>query len=593
MGKRRLPCAWRAPTENAWNEQGDPLWVARDSLDWEALEAVCGVFEAELDRTVAALTKPPSEFEDRGMVVAVGKEAREAASVYAHLTQRRWRFVEDLSEQDALCGVELVVTTVDALTPDFFESVYQAGGKSAIGVLAATNAERLRRAALVRSAAAHLGSGERWKRSVIIRDDPRGESSNALATFDECTSRPPSLMVLTTHSDGFHAHYGKRPVLCSIKESCVGGDPARAPNCVLEGVCNQLDVRLEDVRRSGAMLSGCDLVAQVLLWATCNGVVPSTDLYDPSWGVGAQLLENSRIGAFVTTWEQSVWTDGASERLAEYLESGLCLGECVARVNRAFGSEGHGGRLCLFGDPRIRFAARDGKEEQSEDRPTTQSLRLGRGLASDLDAVRALRFGLREKSFFRPRDDVLRQCAALDRAVRSAARGGGNIEGPLSEVFKRLIDPPAWIERARLETTAPCPVRCPACDGVARRRFVGGEEKSPLRREIVDCPRCGRVRDAPEEFAARLRIDGDGTARLLDRGPQGIGGTAHLVVRRPPSKTPDTYVWPSSADGRFTEMGPRIEWPDGLVTASLRMVMSNRFAFLGAVHRVKSGDDEA
>jgi hypothetical protein len=333
----------------------------------QALESVVSVFGA-LPRPVRG-SPGQAEPDSEEVVAALGKDADDAARLYAHLTRRHFYPASDLSQLKQADPLAVLVTTPPWLCGDLLTTLYDEldPGSWAPGIICA-EPQTLRLQVLARSAAACLSGPLETRRidifpafevgrfSLIDREVFGGLAD--AADTREALERGAGIVSVQTHSDGLDACLGPNLTVCPMNWMPLNAGRSRSSRCVETGYCHRHESSLPDVLRSGWLMSPDDIKSRILIWDVCWGIMPANGLVDPAWGIGARLLANCSIGAVLTTWELSFPRPRLMNRVGTAIDEGKTVGEALYRFNRSSEAKQAGQRMCLLGDPRVRLPPR-------------------------------------------------------------------------------------------------------------------------------------------------------------------------------------------------------------------------------------------
>lgn len=557
------------------------MWPARSHADRRAIERVARVFDLDA-RAVRALPGRTDAGDE--LVLGVGPATRAAARLYAHLTHRRCRVVDDvraLAHASADDPPSVVVALEDDLDARMLETVHDA--PAVAGVVAAPDPSALTAAALAKAAAARGPGGADVSHVALFplftsgaADEARPWRRVSSLTGPDVDAGTSGLGVVAaaTHSDGVDAHLGDA-TLCGV---AAGGAPgaARAPTCIVAGRCHRLDAPLDRALSSPSLVSPATLSARVLLWMTCLGVVPTTWPVDRRGTVGTHLLANASIGALLTAW-----TIGrVDERMTTALTDALAAGASAGAALGAYRSSVDGGyphaRLALFGDPRTRATPAPAQAPDVR-LPAGRRVDARAEGAPDPFGVDVARASLRAGAVA----GLEPQRRALVDAL--GARGGAGLcEAAVAYVAARGWS--SWTadwSAGAASVHAAHGVACRSC-GQPAEVYVGVLASGARRRTTV-CPSCNTVEDGPVRWRAPVVEVVPGNALALRWRPDGAWA-ARLRLSSADPAARASWPWPRAGGGLpravFRPPGP---WPVGPVR--ITAVVASR-AGLGVVTRI-------
>jgi|GEM_PF-2481246 len=622
MEERILPIAFSPDDLFCVNSESRAVWPIRSREDHQALAQITELFGAEMKEVNSQPGKTRAGLED---VVGLGEDVEDAARLYAHLTNRRFRPAINL---DALMlqGVPtVIVTQSSSLKSELMEFLYEPRRNGwATGIIAASTTEGLYRQVLVRAAAAVLRVPTKTIRIDFSPELPISrtvadgqEVLGGKASADEIKAalgRGADLLTAYTHSDGIDAYLGPELTLCPMGFNPVEADEMLSPRCIVTGMCHRLaNTTVKAGLRSGAFLSPHALSARIFIWNTCYGLLPPDGMVDPAWGLGSRLIESASIGALITTWEISITEDGHTEKLSRDLMRGIPCGDALARFNRSQDSRRFGShRLCLIGDPRVQLMAQMSgglKRSFSEAPHRVQLQTLRRDSASH--HIKPTKLSDLTFKFNRGRTSLLRECLSLlvseasdkqfltERETLGSIRDydrAAQLQEPLEDVanavgqtmrsailkcvFKRgkLFD--VWMPVANNYKSLKPSHRCFVCGKKTNTTIAHFPLPQWSSRRISICPRCGVIDDSPHNSQFTFSLSDTGVVRLKGSLPakHWKGG---VLLGCPGVADNVGWEWPALANARPERMfSIPDKWPPGLVRVSIVMLWRDQFAIV-------------
>lgn len=448
--------------------------------------------------------------------------AEQPAALYARLTGRRhihWPEPEALRLPSA---TEIVVASVDALSFRFVETLYDpARAASAPGLILGIDQAELQRNILIAASAAALPSPPLERivqyhsalsleaigsdgRTLLGRDVPDIRLEKILGEGSD-------LLIVTTHSDGIDAPVGRK-VICPLLPSPIEHRGVNRPTCLLTQHCHRLKVGLSEALASGRLISPRAIRSRVVLLRTCFGLLPNGALNDYRYGLLRSIAANPKVGAVIASWNVTFADSTATEHVVDALRAGASLGAAVAEFNRSPAACQTGDRMCLVGDPNLRFA-RSGPIPQRRTADRKQRSPSGAKVAG---AASPLASNSRTSATF------LRDYLTWSVHWQPVGAGPGfeDAAGKVRPMLRRSAEPDgdmAGRNRAQIVSaigggiTLSCKVwcgyakpigavraasDCPACGEAVTRIEFRLSTPGRLRRRLLNCPRCGIVEDA-------------------------------------------------------------------------------------------------
>ena len=561
---------------------GRPVWPLTDVGDEVAVRRIAGVFGAALcpvpdARQVsdARTCHSPDE-----TVVALGRNVVQAARVHAHLTGRGLRHADTLAALVAGSRPAVVVTAPEGLTAELLDWLYD-GGDTIPGIICADPGSPILRQVLVRAAAAALsGSAPAILREVFptlpLAHGHDGTAEIAGGMADPASRRQMltagfGVLTVMTHSDGVDAFLGPGLTSCAMDKAHPG--PSAAPRCVLTGCCHRHDRPVREVLASPTIIPPDAFAAGVLVWDVCFGVMPAGSIVDPRWGIGRRLADSAGIGALVTNWQITLSSPGSASRLGREIAAGTSVGTALRQANHGLPRADRSHRMCLFGDPRVRFAPGQ-LPGNTAAVPTTASC-----VPAPEPALSLLQSAMRIAA---TADD---RHAAIARRALEATDPGTDLAAMRTAVLEYGLSRGKLLESWLLLVQALSPLpnrRCPVC----HRRADHIEAILPPHpaRRLLFCAICGIMEDMPVGLEAGIALV-DRTLALSASLPPGPVSAGILVAAAHPADT-IALAWPRTADGDLAgqAMLPR-QLPPGPLRLSVFLVWDGSFAVVSRMMR--------
>lgn len=546
---------------------GHPIWPYGNAETLVALTHLAELFDSSVVEVQPSEGIARIRRRCRGVVMSVGAETGDVASLYAHLTNRRFQAARSAVDVERR-RPDVLVAPPDSLTPDLLRRLYSHPGW-APGLITGGSREALLRQALLRAAASRL-CGQTPGTHVDVNpleehgriDLGHGEMLGGRASPAELSRALGSgsaLLTVFTVGDGVDASLGSF-VLCPMARKPSGGDAP--PPCVSSGNCHRLQLPMADAIDSGRIVAPEAIATRVLVLRACWGIQPASSLYGLMWGYGHRLADHDRVGAMLTTWQVTIGSSSDTGPLARDLARGTRLGTALARFNHASSSRRTGQLMCLLGDPGVRIATRA--------QPSPALRRSPRRGRSHLDAhqqqlaflaacVETMVPSEEQKATHTIARDAIAACqrsawSGLPLAPDDPS-GRAMREAVLAFLCRHGTIPAYhWMKLASPAGAKDSSARCLACgqrdrEVSFRLRVVGAGARA-----MHICPRCGLTEDRPahrgrigltiEDGVAclhRLHVQEDWSGALLFRPLVGPN------VSRP---------WPAAKDGRPASRAP-------------------------------------
>lgn len=559
-----LPVAPASGAACMSNAAGNPIWPYGDGETLSALTHIAHLFDSTV---VEEKPRSPSKEQCRrqrgGLVMSVRAEAGDVASLYAHLTNRR--FEAGRGNEILACRPDVIVAPLDALTPDFIRQLYSHPGW-APGLITGGSPEALLRQALLRAAAVRLcgrTSGKRvdvrpsaehgridigfWE--VLGRRSGRTQIRRALGSGSE-------LLTIFTVGDGIDVALG--PVLLCPMTRKPAVSKETAPPCVASGTCHRAQIPMTEVPTSSRFLAPEVIAARVLVLHACWGIQPAGSLYGPTWGYGYRLADHDRLGAMLTTWQLTIGSPIDIEPLARDLGRGTRLGKALARFNRSTSARRTGQLMCLLGDPDLRVST------QVRAPVLRRLLRLQESPHDDDGQLAFLAAYLGTINSKRESKASLAAARAAVAACQRRLWSGLPItpDEPLAAAMRqsvveflcmhRILPTKHWIDLAYPVSEKESGSRCFACDQFDREvsfqlRVIGAGA-----RKMKICVRCGLTEDGPAKLG-RVSLSIEREVARLSLSPPRRGWAASLLFL-PNVGGPVVRRWPTAAGGEPASM---------------------------------------
>lgn len=474
-----IPILYAKQPEFRYGHNGHPVWPVWSASQFKALRRLTLLFGAGL-RPCAGTVTFDSRPRREGVVGWLGRECREPAMLYAHLTGRRCGPFEP-SHAGYLA---VLITTFPRIEAELLETLYPLSRYCAIapGMIAAATVPQLWTQVLLRSAALCLAPSMPFRRVDLNSTlDIKVHDFSALPwrILGGCAAKQvvaselragSALLAFSGHSDGVDAKLLDDLTLCPRSGWRDVGIP-RPPRCHHNGFCHRQEMAVGDATVQGRLLGVGKIRAGILVASCCTGYLTPGAIVDWRWGFGHQLACSLNLGAVAISWRIFSASRTIASPLADLLSQDLSAGKAVAIANA------QGDSFCLFGDPDFHLTP-----------PPLMAALLSQGSSAST-------------SIPLPPPPDIRQLAAV----------------------RKLVD--LWWASSR-QCAVASGVPCPHCKApLALRLAEAGEAWGGLRRVGI-CPRCGIVEDVPDSSGGRIDLNlttGALAFRRRDGKPAGAG----------------------------------------------------------------------
>jgi hypothetical protein len=576
-----------------------PVWPVASEAEQALLHAAAAVFGAR----TAQLTALPSARPVKslaGQVVGLG-DVEADVELYAHLTNRTWCLAHSVDELAARTYPEVILTVSLRLDPDLVEFLYYASsGGAKAGILWGRNKAELAQLVLMRSAASML-SGASINRSVVVdctsyhAERNRDVSKMIRASLEADAG----VLTVAAHGDGYSTRLSKQMAMCAMDSLPAFADRARAPRCVVTGICDKFEKPVREAVREGNIRPPEGMVARVLVLASCLTAFVGSSTLDSAWTHLARLVLNPRVGAVLASPNVMIFSGASiSQDLSQDLAEGVPVGRALADYEDSPTVNEFGSRFLLFGDPRTR-AAPGGTGAVNAHRLASHQAhpRLqGGGVAvrdHEISMLRLLATHIRPDM-----RDVASETSRCALAALNVYEGAPESRPKRVGDWMRFVllghlatgkvqTPEAWLNAAYFKCERKTR-KCPLCGlrlCVYSVRFGSGYE-----RKVLQCMRCYLVADRPASSRLELRVQ---LPQIEIRDPPISGDwvAAAFVI---PSRARDTTVhfWPRDASGapaaRVT-LSPS-GWPTGPLWVRFAIIAGTSVHVAGALAKTPVAD---
>lgn len=478
---------------------GDPVWpivsdrmmtILTKSIDAFGLRAV----------QVSAAPSRISLLRD-SYVLAVGKRYYSAGLLYAHLTRRKFRFINKWSHNADLDLIKVIVAAPEVLTVDFFDKIYLHNrGRQGIG-LVVDDPEFILDQVIIRSAATKASMAPSRTRIDVYPDLSIPASYRQMGLIGslgnvsdivEAVTLKAGVLTVSSHSDGIDAQIGQL-ILCPMDKPYRGAPPSTPPPCIEASRCHRLGISVADAQSSDRIVRPEMFVATILVWIVCWGIRPRPSLIDPRSGYIFRMLRSPTLGCIVTAWDVVITRSMEASSLSADLASGISVGDSVCRQNLA---DWTGRRqLCVFGDPDTKIS---GGEPAAEYR-----------VAENRSFYERADDGAQYSKFYRSiierdlREDDAR-AHEVEESLRKFSEGArpDQLDTVQSALICYLLKRGHyicndWMREAEFKEEPGTRTNCMFCGLRTVSLVATVPSLLDQKREVTACPKCGVVLDAP------------------------------------------------------------------------------------------------
>jgi hypothetical protein len=193
-----------------------------------------------------------------------------------------------------------------------------------------------------------------------------------------------SLLNILTHSDGIDAYLGPKTV-CPMNRIPFSVKKDRLPSCQVSGTCHRHNMPIQDALRSDLLFPPEMIIARILVWQVCWGLLTQQATIDPLWGIGLRLLQHTALGAVITPWQAVLADYDSLDDLARRICSGLSVGDALSEFMRSGAARRSGLNMCLLGDPKVRLPIQSSAARS--DRPIKVKQRKPIPLETDTEGI--------------------------------------------------------------------------------------------------------------------------------------------------------------------------------------------------------------
>lgn len=569
--KLRLPVA-RSPDPNILTlRHTQPVWPICTPGQEQQLRELALLFGADLDvvipETGAAALRP----RNNATVISLGRQCAAAGRLYAHLTQRRHRTIDDPRELSEHGPVAVVILLAARLDAEFLASLKTATPpRSAVGLICGPTVDELMPQILLRSAALRLGGSVPATQADLF---PLHHTSKVNAGLEaelgdggnETTlASGASVLSVLTHADGVCAYLGPSAVLCPI-EDLNGSGAEPKPRCIVTKSCFRCSAHSPNGPHA-IRIPAPVVRARFMVLESCATVMLNDSAVAYSWSLLHSLCSRAVIGGIVANVGVVQAYANNVRAMAGKVQSGKRVGEALHGFLSSAEMRRTGRKMLLFGDPDMRAAPRT-PERARQDLPVDQPGTNGTATTA-LTQLGLYRVILASAHGYEQYKTVANKAlVSLLGYEFAAAHKASKLEvdqsapGPMMRA--RLLDylaslpllSSAWQSLADLELAAD-KANCPHCGREASALVGRFHLPGVASRKVLQCLHCGVVEDVPAQFSMCIAIRKD-VAVLSGRFPKGPG-SGRLTLRSPDKDATISIEWPFLRSGAPAK---RVELP--------------------------------
>ena len=555
------------------SKNGSPVWPLRTSEEERALRNLATYLGLDLLETEGFEGAVSAQ---AGTVVALGSDAHAEARLYAHLTGRHVKCLDDSYSLEEVLPVEVIFTTPRHVTSPLLDHLYKSDLETAPGIIYANTREEMRLQALLRSVAGLSGAPIKPERvdfcpmlsvkSNTFSDRLLLDREAGAEKIEETLRDGAEILNIFAHSDGIDANFGPL-VLCPMDRHPLGGSPASRPTCAVTDVCFRLKMPVESAIASGRLLYPEQLSARILILRICHGLTVAPSIVDEVWSLVSRLHRSVSVGALVTAWGSFQSSYGETEVFLKQLQQGATVGAALAQHNRSAKIRETGQELCLLGDPSTRLSFDDDRGPTESAPAAKSSVSFGRprpeadpeaelGEAAFLRACVIQQNAVHKGEVQELTDAAVSSINEYERAVWRGARvenSNGYGQRMRVAVLEALCAQGSslyryWEEFSLRRQVIPSNRKCLACHQVAALYSTPLRIPSVAPRRTLFCQRCGVIEEAPFEAPQFSLSTDDRKVALTGDIPQSQWSGA-LVLDPKAVAGRITLSWPVAPEG--------------------------------------------
>lgn len=582
MREHTLPIMQSLETDFLADGGGKPIWPVRNTSEESELQSLACVFGSTIERSGASSIGSAVPLNDE-VVIAYGEGAKEPARLYAHLTGRQYAEAKSFEALKQHRRPAVLVAVLENVTSALLRYLYEPPIIGmATGIVTARSPEALRRQVLLRAATSFLRGPvpspgrinlfpslalefiQSDGHHIIGRNAPPAVIRGALNAVT-------GLLSIRTHSDGVDAFLGGGLLMCPFPVAFEEPKNDLKPRCKVTNFCHRTKLPLAEALQSDLLVSPSSLSARVFLWNVCWGILPVSGnlakVINRAWGVMPRLIESSRIGAILTTWQLTISDLDSTQKLEQWICDGRPLGMSLADYLNSATARRTGHRLCLFGDPRVTLPKPAEDFSSAERKPITifgpppsrrsvQSKELGQlaFLRSWLTEAVPSSLGAVQQS--------CRTCLESVQACEHAAWLGLDINcvrpsetAKMREVILEHLSEHGifishnWLRlAARIRLLSPSPA-CFACGSHSNSYAIRLRVPLVSERRITICSYCGVIEDAPIASSLRFSLR-EGRYPQIEGPLPNSNWAAKLVFGSTLQEDHQAWDWPADPQGK-------------------------------------------
>src|SRR5579863_8970594 len=284
-----------------------------------------------------------------GTVYGLGTESENAARNYAALSGREYRRFDGTHRNIPAGSHDVVVCLTSDLTPELMYSSYVEGAsKGAPGFIFAPTSELLQQLCLkiaTRLAKRSICSNNRVFLYSHLNFQPTQRGDDLFFSGEtprevllNALSSNPAILHIVADGGGIDLLLSPETIACPFTKRLPTG--ILGPACQASDRCRRLSPNVLTVKEaweSGNLVSFMSIQAELLLLSSCSTVRFNDGVTDPMYSTGAMLLQQSSLGAVISTWRNEYLCPDGSDMhpLLNSLKANTMIGEAVSLFNHS------------------------------------------------------------------------------------------------------------------------------------------------------------------------------------------------------------------------------------------------------------------
>lgn len=559
-----------------------PVFPVPDEDIYNCLQELAGLVNCGLKEVIGQPGKLRTGKEE---VVGLGQLADSSSQLYAHLTQRRLKLIEDISLLTEIPSV--LITTADKLNAGLMNALYSSNDrKDAPGIICGISSKDLFKQCIIRAAATFLNNfvisgnsielyptSSLSEKQVLGRTIFGGQADSSRVR--KALRRGAELITVLSHGDGVDALLHPKLVLCSMRDPIKTSNPKKSPYCLETGFCFRHNKNVADVINTNRLLSPKEIRARILNLCVCHGVLCPDGEIDPQWGYLHQFLESNTLGALVTSWSVISASPKMLKPFFDSIYGGKTVGYSTAQLNNSALAKESNVRFCLFGDPSIKIQNKS--TEVVLPKTSIRSTSKNKEIQTDFDEITFLRLYLTNALLkCSGQLSILAQTALnLVNFYESAAIQGYKVEGDDNSVGSRMrlsileflyargtVISHDWINLIKSKKSAPGN-SCFNCGMQTETTICEFRLSQIVPRRLQICPRCSIIEDVPVTSNLTLSIKNKGMIFLKGKLPS-VDWTAGLRLGCQNDAESHGYRWTNGRNNTPSRQFKTLtRWPRG------------------------------